>query len=655
MQTSEVSAIQPTVYPANGKRVLFYLLHDARGYVEDYIVHKLDALRPHADHIFVIVNGDLTDDARQRLAPVADTVWQRENVGFDVWGYKEALEEFGQRKLAEYDELVFLNYTWFGPVRPFAPVFERMNASSADFWGMTDHPEQAPDPSTGKSALHRHLQSHWIAVRRRMFLSQTWSQYWRDMPKIKSYSESILNHEAKFTNHFEAAGFYSAVAFPSEDYPTENPAIFNADLLLADGCPILKRRQFFHYPPFLDRHAVIGRWTLKTAEEYGYPTWMILRDLARNAAPHTLNADLAMLEVLPDVKSTPGGETPIRIAVIAHVDHLEPARSLLRRVVMFPSPFDLYVTTTKPEWVSEIESIVGATDPGKMEAYEIRVIPVPGGNHMSAFFVGCRDVLSAGAYDLVAKVRTMSSSRRSSNADRYLARQQLESVMSSPGYVANLLALFEREVGLGVVFPPMAHIGSDLMGRGWGVDGGQAVKLLTSLRIRVPADDVSPLVPLGGMWVARPEALRLIAGVHWTYGDYAKGGSGKDGRLGHAQQLIVAHAAGELGYHSRTVLNESHASISHTSLEYKLDQLLSTTSGYPIEQIQFLQRAGWMGRAGLPALSRMYLRLHWPYAARLLLPLNNVTRRVIYMLRRLRSGPAKLSPAEDSPIEGTGS
>ena len=30
--------------------------------------------------------------------------------------------------LAEFDEIVLTNDTWFGPVRPFGPLFERMNA-----------------------------------------------------------------------------------------------------------------------------------------------------------------------------------------------------------------------------------------------------------------------------------------------------------------------------------------------------------------------------------------------------------------------------------------------------------------------------------------------------------------------------------------------
>ncbi len=90
------------------------------------MVYKLAEMRPYADHIFVVVNGAVTDEGRRRLEPVADTVWSRDNVGFYVWGYKSAMEEFGIERLAEYDELILMNYTWFGPVGSFAPVFDRM-------------------------------------------------------------------------------------------------------------------------------------------------------------------------------------------------------------------------------------------------------------------------------------------------------------------------------------------------------------------------------------------------------------------------------------------------------------------------------------------------------------------------------------------------
>ena len=101
------------------KRVIFYLFYDPQGMVDD--VRPLQAAgpaslrRPHLRRLQL--------DAHRRgprvLEGVADTVWVRENVGFDVWGYKEAMETFGQDRLEEYDELILMNYTFFGPIYPF--------------------------------------------------------------------------------------------------------------------------------------------------------------------------------------------------------------------------------------------------------------------------------------------------------------------------------------------------------------------------------------------------------------------------------------------------------------------------------------------------------------------------------------------------------
>ena len=42
------------------RRVIFYLFYDDQGIVDDYVPHKLKALRPYAEHIFVVSNSKLT-------------------------------------------------------------------------------------------------------------------------------------------------------------------------------------------------------------------------------------------------------------------------------------------------------------------------------------------------------------------------------------------------------------------------------------------------------------------------------------------------------------------------------------------------------------------------------------------------------------------
>jgi lipopolysaccharide biosynthesis protein len=604
----------PTSFPVDGRRVIFYLFYDPRGIVDEYVTYKLERLRDQAEHIFVVVNGELTDEGRVALESVADTVWQRPNVGFDVWGYKSALEEFGPERLSGYDELILMNYTFFGPVRPFEPVFERMNALEVDFWGMTVHGAVDPNPYTLDDIMHAHIQSHWIAVRRSMFTSAEWAAYWGEMPMITSYVDSILGHESKFTHWFETLGFTKAVAFPPEDYPAAHPAFDNATMLLDDGCPVLKRRPFFHEPLYLDREAIIGRWLIESAESYGYPTHMILENMAHNAQPKVLNTNASMLEILPEAETEPGFDRSggMRIAAVVHIFYDDMTDELLDKLETLPTAFDLYVTTTDEAKATVIREAIDARRSPLIARSEVRVMPSNRGRDLSGFFVAARDVLIGGQYDIIVKIHSKKTVQQAPNAGYFFKRQQFDNLLNSPGYTANLLALFQREPGLGLVFPPTIHIGYPTLGGAWFANREPAAKLFKRLGIRVPLDGVSPLAPFGAMFIARPEALRLLTEVEWKYEDYDLESNHTDGSLAHVQERAVSYAAGELGYHTRTVANAEYAAISHTFLEWKLDQLGAAIPGYAIDQVHLARNGGWMDTSDPVGFAKLYMSRHHP-------------------------------------------
>lgn len=628
---------------------MVYVVYDRRGGVEEFVRYALQGMRDDAAHILAVVNGSLDAVGRALLETVTDEILVRSNEGFDIWAHKDALDYLGDR-VAEFDEVLLTNDTWFGPVRPYAPVFARMGQEDVHFWGMTDHDWEPLNKFTNEGELPYHLQSFWIAVRKEMFLSPEWRAYWRDLPAMPSYFDAVLKHEIQFTKHFADHGYSHSVAFASSDYPTEHPALFNADLLLADGCPLIKRRPFFHYPPFLDRHAVIGRRTVAEITRYGYPIELMWRNLARNVQPKTLNTDAGMLEVLPDVETGYDRSAPFRIAVIAHCADPRTVDHLLNRLVEIPVTFDLVVTTSSESSAATIRTAIDDRGIPHVGDLNIRIIPSKDGRDMSAFFIGCSDVLTSGDYDLVVKVHTRAPRKRGANIARYFRRYQLENLISSPGQFLSLLGLFQREPGLGAVFPPMMHIGYALAGRGWSQYREPAIELCEALGIRVPFDGATPLAPMGGMWIGRPEALRLMTDERLDYADYSVPKIGKhDGPdLARVQERIVPLAMGELGYHSRTVMNQEHAGIAYANLAYKLDQLSITPPGYPLEQIQWLHRAGWAGAGGIVAMTRMYVRLNHPKAASVLGPIArpfvNLARRGMHLARTvLRRG---------RPVEG---
>src|SRR3546814_577239 len=137
-----------------------------------------------------------------------------------------------------------------------------------------------------------------------------------------------------------------------------------------------------------------------------------------------------------------------------------------------------------------------------------------------AFLIGCRDILTAEKYDLVVKVHSKKTPQDSFNVGRHFKRHQFENLLHSPGYAANLLDLFHREPGLGLVFPPTIHLGHPTMGHGWWQNRPGFEALADRLGVHVPRDEVSPLAPYGSMFIARPAALRLLVEAGWEYEEF---------------------------------------------------------------------------------------------------------------------------------------
>lgn len=617
-----------------GRRLIIYVIWDRRGQVEDYVLHALSGLRTPTTDILAVVNGKLAENARERLAPLVSDVLVRRNRGFDIWAHKEALDYLGDG-VGDYDEIVMTNDTWFGPVRPYAPVFEDMDRRSVDFWGMTDHAREEPNPFTGEGVLHYHLQSFWIAVRPPMFLSQEWRTYWAELPEMPDYFDAVLKHEVVFTHRFAELGFVHDVAFPSASYPTDHPALFNADLLIDDGCPLVKRRPFFHYPPFLDRHAVIGRELLDRIAAAGYPTELILDNLSRNVSPRIVNTNAGMLEVFGDRASDYDETNPPRLAVLLHVSsvpHLDPLLDLL---VALPVCADLYVSAVEGDVADAVDGILSRRDMSGFGTVEVRAIPKNPGRHMAAFFVGHRDVIENGSHDLLLLLHAKSSVRKSRAVSAYFSSHQIDNLIGSPGFFANLLGLFQREPGLGAVFPPTIRVGIPATGSAWSVYRGRVADTLKSAGVKVPLDGASIVAPLGGMLLGRREAVRTMLYRTWTYEDYAPSVKYTGISLAQTQERMVVYTMGEHGFHCRTVLNSEHAAVSHTQVEFELDQLLSTTPGYPVDQISFFHQAGWAPHGGIVGMTRMYIRANHPRVARFIEPVYYRARRVVILCKGL--------------------
>ena len=553
-----MAAAERAVFPPGGDRLVAYRVRGAAAPLDDYVLIALRSLGDHAGHVLVLVGEEPEPADRERLAEVCDEILvdPAEDAALSAW--LEARERDG----SPFDEVVLTDDSWFGPVAALGSVWDRMDRVPADAWTMT--PAGRPDAGA------------WISVRRPVGGADAWE---RRLAQTR-------RHVAAGTPG-GSADIVVDCAFP-DPAEGDDPVLVQSARLLAEGCPLLARRVFTTAPPVLERHAVIGRALVAVAADNGYPSGAILQNLARTVAPNRLNASLSLLEI-PSRRSAaiaPGVES----VVIAHfVQGTDPAE-LVRRIGLIPGDCRVVATAGTAEDERIIRPLLADARGVDAGHIEVRRVP-PAADPVSATFVGCRDILLDGRQDIVINLHSGPFPGTTVNARRYLRRHTWENLLGSREHAERVLGLF-RDPGLGFVLPPTPHIGVDTLGSGWAGGRGDAERIARLLGIRVPLGD-APLAPVGGMWIGRTAALRVLAGHEWSWRDYLPASGW--GSLARTQEALLAHAAGTSGFHTRTVLTAEHAAISHAPLEYKIDQLASTTPGFPADKIALLHRLGAAG------------------------------------------------------------
>lgn len=565
------------------RRIAFYLFYDASGEVDDYIPFKLTALQEFVQDIIVVCNSPITEAGRAKLENIGVQIFCRENIGFDVWGYKEGLESIGYDKLADsYDEVILLNYTFFGPIFPFSELFNEMDSRECDFWGISDHSEVTPNPFTGRGVLPRHIQSHFIAARSRMLKSAEFRKYWQEMPMIRSYEDSVLTHESRFTSHFESRGFTSSVYINKDDYPSLYPTFFDIKETIKNRSPILKRRLFFHNPLWMDANYVDLRGTMDIIKATSsYDVNLINQNINRTVKPRDLYTNLEQLRILPTeyhFRENYGDEKHnLSVAVVAHVYYSDMWDELYSFIKNIPCEFDLYISTSTQ---SDAEVLREHTKKLKQNV-DIRVVEENRGRDMSSLFITFKDVGLNDKYDYICRLHTKKMSedgfaRNEFSKVNVFKHHLYENLLGTPEYISNLLGFMRNNSDIGIVCPPVMHIGNHTMGHGWGAVKTQVSALCKDLDIVVPLDDDTPVAVYGTMFWFKPQALRPLFQRNWKWNDFDEEPVlAGEGIIPVLERVICCVAKNE-GYSIYNVMTPGQAERNYTKLEFKHQKIMST-------------------------------------------------------------------------------
>lgn len=632
-----------SVNSGHKQRLGIYCFYDKYGHAASFIKTFLDDLMDNLDDLVVVVNGQLSDQARQLFSEYTKTIIVRENKGLDVAAYKQAILTLGWEKLESYDEVICLNDTVMGPVYPFREMFACMDRKDADFWGITAYAGETVD----KEQIPTHLQAYWHAYRRSLVSSPAFHEYWETMPLWKDYAEVTRKHEMTFTKHFTDLGFTWASYIDWRKYQgySSYPLLYMPmQIVRDDRCPIFKRRSFFvDYSAYFDQTA--GQPALDLYEylrdHTDYDVDMIWDAILPSYNIDDIRKAMHLDYVLPSQAINPQTHDRPRSAFIYHVYFMDLLEDTCHYIASLPEETDLYITSTEDK-IPQIREYMQQHG----ISHQATFIPVINrGRDVSALLVAACPVVLSGKYDVIGFAHDKKSSQNQENGhhgteSQGFAYKLMENTLGSEAYVKNILTLFAENPRLGQVTPPPPYHAlyfAHTIPHDWGANYEITKELLEDrLGIHVPLSPTKPTASaMGSCYWFRVEALKPLFEYGWKYEDFLpEGQMGEDGTISHAIERANGYICQSRGYYPAWVLSDRYARIEVDSLFYTTAMMMGSSaearSGESLlTNLRGLNLATSRWRTLKIAKHRTHLGLQW-ITSRTVLKLPKPAQSVIY-------------------------
>jgi rhamnosyltransferase len=568
------------------KRIAVFVIYDKDGILDGYRTYYLQELRKVTDYIVAVVNGILTAESRDALELLADDILVRNNTGLLVYGWIDGLKHIGWDKLYEYDELLMLNDSFFGPFFPPDEMFSAMEKGNADFYGvMKNFEEKEYTTIAGRPLKHDHFRGsicYFYVIRKRLLHSIEFRTYWEQEPIIQEDWDAYFFNEINFYDYVIDAGFRAA-AYQSDKLQGvffDNLTHNMYRLIKDDRIPFARARPFA--TDMRDQSLQIGyakdpRQTLEFIDKHtDYDVNLIWDYILRTKKISDIYGQLQLEYVVAKDSVEKAFLYDKNIAVILHIYYEDCVEICVTYCENFPEKTDFYVTTTS---VKTKEAILKAFKCRNLScACTIRPNV---GVAMSSLWVTYAEVVTGGKYEYICYFHDKKSNySHFSIIGEQFAIRLYENLFGTSEIVKNIINLFEDNPRLGVLGAPLVYHGDYFFTaqNAWQKNYENVVNLSKRLGLKTEIDTKNmPVFPAGDMFWFRSDALKKAIGKCLEYDDFDVKYE-IDFTFMHAIERIYGLAAQDAGYYYADVINTDNARSDLVNYQYMLYKLMEIIS-----------------------------------------------------------------------------
>lgn len=549
------------------RRIALFVFWEKAGIVRNYVKYYLTALRDVAETVVCIVNGDIRDEDSIYLREHSIEVVVRPNVGIDFGAWQDVIHQRGWSEIEMFDELILCNCSSYGPLYSLESVFQRMEESKCDFWGMTRHKEKLDVsliPNDPHSVIYDHLQSYFMVFRRQVLQSPVFQDWWNKMRPAQGWLQEVAYHECRFTKYLTDNGFSYKTYLPPEKYDHitggRNASMICADTLLEDGLPFIKRKYFTYYVPWTENYCH-GHEPLKVLNyiqtNSDYPLDFIWNDLLSTQKLSDIRDAVSLNYIFPfsaDVGLDSLTEEPV--VLLVHVSCLETVDYISKYISSMPEGVSLFVVSAKDDILSACQEKLNSCT-----FREYRYIHVDSdGFDTYALIAELKEVLPK--YSTACFINDYKV-RYGIPEDVNMFLHDLECCLLNSSYVKTVINYLKTNRRCGLLMPsPVYHTGA-YMKETENIRSGKAVReVYKLLDLQCPMDD-RPVTSYMSCFWANTKAL---AAMYRSQYDEAFTQTGQSQSL----DVIIPIVAQNEGYYTATCMSELNASVHTTNMQHLL-------------------------------------------------------------------------------------
>ncbi|MBY6155152.1 hypothetical protein KUV47_18160 [Vannielia litorea] len=543
------------------------------------MLYFLRRLSHEVDRLVVVTGHKGTSETlTRRLDPVGSA--RIEVIGFNgaiqsvFGGYQSGLAHLGEAAHG-LDALIMTGNHAIGLIDPEEGALRRLALGVAGVWApywtnpqleprLLSRPgfDRAPSPDLlilGKDALgHAGLLAELARLRPAR-------DFWDE------YNQCTLT----LAKYLDQNGIPLEFPFEAAELETVSPALFEIDTIVRPGATVMPRALLFLDPLLHDLNAIKLRDALDRLEGINPDLYtLVTRFCLRQLPARDFCAITDQYEVLPSQAAQPDKAAWAfgAVAVFIHAFYAEMMPEFWERICHLPCKAHLFISTATDEDLKAIESFLDAQG-WPTDLRTVRKVQVNRGRDMSSLFITFRDIALSGDFEVALRLHSKRTPQVSRRVGESFKEHLFDNLVESPGYVSNLLDQFEAHPNVGLVIPPVVHIGFATLGHSWHNNRRPLQELARDMGIKLQLDPFTPVTAYGTMFWFRIPALARMFEWNWLWDDYNREPFHIDGGLAHVQERLIGLCVQDAGYRTLSVMSTRQAARNYAKLEYKLQML----------------------------------------------------------------------------------